>query len=35
MIRLYRVILPVSDIERAAAFYTYLLDTTGERVSPG
>ncbi len=35
MFRLYRVILPVFDIERAAAFYAHLLDTPGERVSPG
>ncbi|HJS72844.1 MAG TPA: VOC family protein [Vicinamibacteria bacterium] len=33
--RLYRVILPVSDIERAAAFYTELLASEGRRVSPG
>lgn len=32
---LYRVILPVSDIERAAAFYSELLERDGERVSPG
>ena len=35
MIRLYRVILPVSDIERAAQFYAALLDASGSRVSPG
>ena len=34
-IRLYRVILPVHDIDRAAAFYADLLGATGERVSPG
>ena len=35
MIQLYRVILPVSDIERAAQFYGALLDANGSRVSPG
>ena len=33
--RLYRVILPVSDIDRAAEFYGRLLDLKGERVSNG
>lgn len=33
--RLYRVILPVNDIDRAARFYGKLLDHPGERVSPG
>ena len=33
--RLYRVILLVSDIERAATFYARLLQTPGRRVSPG
>lgn len=33
--RLYRVIVPVSDIERAARFYGELLGTPGMRVSPG
>lgn len=33
--RLYRVILQVSDIERAAEFYTRLLAVEGRRVSPG
>jgi predicted enzyme related to lactoylglutathione lyase len=33
--RLYRVILPVSDIERAAAFYSQLFASEGRRVSPG
>ena len=33
--RLYRVILPVPDISRAAAFWSEVLDTPGERVSPG
>lgn len=32
---LYRVILPVSDIEAAAKFYSHVLDDVGERVSPG
>ena len=32
---LYRVILPVGDIERAAAFYAAVLETPGERVSAG
>jgi predicted enzyme related to lactoylglutathione lyase len=33
--RLYRVIVPVSDIENAAAFYRTVLDQPGVRVSPG
>lgn len=33
--RLYRVILPVPDIDRAAAVYAELLGTAGERVSSG
>lgn len=33
--RLYRVILPVSDIEVAVRFYSQVLGTQGERVSPG
>jgi predicted enzyme related to lactoylglutathione lyase len=33
--RLYRVILPVTDIARAAAFWSAVFDTPGERVSPG
>ena len=33
--RLYRVILPVPDIDRAAAFYSAALAIPGERVSPG
>ena len=32
---LYRVILPVPDIERAAAFYGAVFGTPGRRVSPG
>jgi predicted enzyme related to lactoylglutathione lyase len=35
VIRLFRVILPVSNIERAAQFYGALLDASGSRVSPG
>ena len=34
-IRLYRVILPVGDIEQATQFYRDLLDQQGVRVSPG
>lgn len=33
--RLYRVIVPVSDIERAATFYGELLGIEGKRVSGG
>jgi predicted enzyme related to lactoylglutathione lyase len=33
--KLFRVILPVNDIERAAAFYGLLFDQTGQRVSAG
>ena len=33
--RLYRVILPVGDIERAAAFYGTVFGAPGERASPG
>lgn len=33
--RLYRVIIPVSDINRAEAFYSFLLGIQGRRVSPG
>jgi catechol 2,3-dioxygenase-like lactoylglutathione lyase family enzyme len=33
--RLYRVILPVTDIEAAEAFYTGLQGVEGQRVSPG
>lgn len=32
---LYRVILPVTDIDAAARFYGLLLESAGERVSPG
>ena len=33
--QLFRVIIQVSDIERAAAFYEKLLGMSGQRVSPG
>ncbi len=33
--RLYRVILPVSDIRRAETFYSQLLEQPGRRISPG
>lgn len=35
MLRLYRVILPVSDIGVAERFYRLLLGIPGKRVSPG
>jgi predicted enzyme related to lactoylglutathione lyase len=35
MPKLYRVILPVSDIEQATVFYGQLLDASGQRISPG
>jgi catechol 2,3-dioxygenase-like lactoylglutathione lyase family enzyme len=35
MPRLYRVILPVSDIAKAERFYSALLGMSGIRVSPG
>jgi predicted enzyme related to lactoylglutathione lyase len=34
-VRIFRVIMPVTDIARAAAFYGSLLDQTGFRVSNG
>ena len=34
-VRLFRVIVPVSSIEDAAAFYSAILDQPGKRVSPG
>jgi predicted enzyme related to lactoylglutathione lyase len=34
-VRLFRVILPVSDIDAATRFYANLLGLEGERVSPG
>ena len=35
MPNLYRVIQPVKNIEEAARFYSHVLGTPGERVSPG
>lgn len=35
MPHLFRVLVPVGDIERAAQFYGALLDFPGERISPG
>jgi predicted enzyme related to lactoylglutathione lyase len=35
MPHLFRVIVPVGDIERAAQFYGALLGVAGERISPG
>ena len=35
MLDLYRVIQPVRNIEEAVRFYSQVLDTPGERVSPG
>lgn len=35
MTRLFRVLVPVSDIEAAQQFYASVLDVAGERVSPG
>lgn len=34
-LRLYRVIMPVDDIEAASEFYAALLAEPGQRVSPG
>lgn len=33
--RLFRVIVPVNDIDKAEEFYSNLLDIAGKRVSPG
>lgn len=33
--KLYRVILPVGDIDEAETFYSKVLGQNGERVSPG
>lgn len=33
--KLYRIIYPVNDIEKAASFYSRILDSQGIRVSPG
>jgi len=35
MAHLFRVIVPVADIERAARFYGSVLGSSGRRVSPG
>jgi predicted enzyme related to lactoylglutathione lyase len=35
MPKLYRVILPVSDIDQAATFYGKVLNAPGQRISPG
>ena len=35
MVHLYRVVLPVGDIEAATSFYSVVLGAPGERVSPG
>jgi catechol 2,3-dioxygenase-like lactoylglutathione lyase family enzyme len=35
MAHLYRVIVPVGDVERARVFYAAVLGTPGTRVSPG
>lgn len=35
IMKLFRVIVPVTDVERAAAFYGQLLAMPGRRVSPG
>ena len=34
-VKIFRLILPVSDVERAAKFYEDVLGFSGERVSPG
>jgi catechol 2,3-dioxygenase-like lactoylglutathione lyase family enzyme len=33
--RIYRIIVPVTDLEEAARFYRTLLDQDGHRISPG
>ena len=33
--RIYRIIMPVTDLEAAARFYRTLLDQDGHRISPG
>ncbi len=35
MAHLFRVIVPVADIERASRFYATVLGNSGQRVSPG
>lgn len=33
--KLYRIILPVNNIDKATAFYTFIFNKEGKRVSPG
>jgi hypothetical protein len=33
--KLYRIIFPVNNIDKAEKFYSYIFDQQGERVSPG
>jgi predicted enzyme related to lactoylglutathione lyase len=33
--RIYRIIMPVTDLEKAVQFYRTLLDQDGHRISPG
>lgn len=35
MVRLYRVILPVTDIEIATEYYSFIFNVSGKRVSKG
>ena len=35
MVKLYRVILPVTDIEKATEYYSFIFNVSGKRVSPG
>lgn len=35
MAKLFRVIVPVADVDRAAGFYSKMLEHNGKRVSPG
>ena len=35
MARLFRIIVPVSDLEQAQRFYSLVLGSAGQRVSPG
>lgn len=35
MAKIFRILLPVGDIEQAAVFYDSLLDQPGQRISPG
>jgi catechol 2,3-dioxygenase-like lactoylglutathione lyase family enzyme len=34
-VQLFRVIVPVEDVERAQRFYAHVLGMTGERIGPG